>query len=92
MGVENGRCVGADAEKGRAGEIQHAGIAELNVQAERRHGVEQHRGDQQQNKMVLVKEDGDRESRQDREAAKHILVILEGTARRDRAAATMPRQ
>ncbi len=42
--------------------------------------VEQHRGDQQQNKMILVKEHGDRQSREDREAAKRILMILEGTA------------
>ena len=54
VGIEHGRGIGADAEERRAGEIQHARIAELDVQPKRRHGVEQHRDDQQQDEMVLV--------------------------------------
>ena len=46
---------------------------------ERRHGVEQHGGDQQQNEMILVKERADREQRQDGKAAQRILVIGEAS-------------
>ncbi len=79
--IENGRCVGANAEEGCAGKIQHAGITKLYVQAERCHGVEQDRDDQQQNEMILVKEDGDGERRENSAAGERILVIHEGAAR-----------
>ena len=56
IGIEHRRGIGADAEERRARKIEHAGIAELNVQPECRHAVEQHGDDKQQREMILVKE------------------------------------
>ncbi len=72
--VEDSGGVGADAEERGAGEIDHAGITELDVQAQRRHAVEQHRHHQQQHEMVVVKEAGEGERRHDGSAAEGVIM------------------
>ena len=84
--VEHRRGIGADTEERRAGEIEHAGVAELDVQPERRDGVEQYRADQQQNEMVLVEHCGDRECGDDGERAERIFARAEAARYRRRAA------
>jgi hypothetical protein len=80
VAVQHRRCVCADAEKRRAGEIENAGIAELHIESERRHRVEQHRVDQQQHEMIFVKECCNGECGDDRASAERILMICKGCA------------
>jgi hypothetical protein len=78
--IQHGRGVGTDAEEGGAGEIQHSGVTELNVQPKRRHGVEQHGDHQQQDEMVFMKIRGEHECPDDGEATYGVLVVDEGPA------------
>ena len=80
--VEDRGGIGADTEEGRAGKVQHAGIAELDVQSERGHAVEQDRDDQQKDEMILVEIGPDGEGGNDGESAERVLMIGEGTAHR----------
>ena len=59
IGAKDRRRISANAEKGCAGEVQHPGIAELNVQAERRDAVEQNRDDQEHREMIVMEVGGD---------------------------------
>src|SRR5262245_55900210 len=78
--VEDGSGIRADAEKRSPREIEDAGVAELDIQAERRDRIEQDRDDQQQYEMVIVEIRGNDERSDDRAGAKRVLVFGEAGA------------
>ena len=58
---EHGRGVGADAEERGAAEVQDAGVAELDGEAEAGEDVQQHGRDHEKREVVAVEERRDRE-------------------------------
>ena len=82
MRVEHRGGIGADAEERGAGKVQHAGIAELDVQSERRNRVEQDGDEQQQHEMIFVEERRHHEGGNDRHDAEHLLPVGEASAYR----------
>src|SRR6516165_4742879 len=74
------RCVSANAEKRCASEVQDTGIAELNVQPERRDAVEQNGDDEKQNKMIVMEIGGDCDHGEDGAGAQCVLALHERAA------------
>jgi hypothetical protein len=74
VGVEHRRGVGPDTEERRTGKVQHAGVAELDVQSKRRHGGKHHSDDQKEDEVVFMEIEAERERRDHRKSAERILV------------------
>ena len=77
VGVQDGGRIGADSEKRCAGEIEHARIAELNIEPERRHRIQQHGDHQQKHEVIVVKNRPHRARRADGANGQGVLVLHE---------------
>jgi hypothetical protein len=71
---QHGGGVAADAEERGAGEVEQAGVAELDVEAETGEDVEEHGRDHQEGEVVVAKDGGDEQDPEDCRAVHDRLV------------------
>ena len=80
MGEQHRRRIGADAEERGAGKIEHARIAELQIEPQSGHRIEQDPVQEQQHEMIVVEPGGDGECAENCQRAQRILAFGEAAA------------